>query len=296
MDLIRQIKAFGQITFKCKISARAQALYLQILTYFNVHFWPDNVPIPNSYLQQTTQLSRLALTRARDELINSGIISYARLKGKQTGIYNLPDLTQIEKTVLNSTASGSDSVVKEKCIKTNKSFEPKTVSKQTQVFFKNKKNCIRTDNDIVSKQTQDATGSPYNPLQEDINIIKQEKTQSNGKVINITMPKNSTATLKKDFLREFKQQFPKKAVDCSIPNALAPNLKMLINEITKQPFIANNARLTLRFCIAHAHDILTEKYKPYAPDKTTEPKFKQRKYDKEFIDNLYDNLDTVQLR
>lgn len=89
---ISQCTAFFELQMMKRISANAQALYLTLLNINNKCDWKEVFTVANSTLIAYTNLNISALQRARNELIQNGIISYKKGKGNQAGYYSLKKL------------------------------------------------------------------------------------------------------------------------------------------------------------------------------------------------------------
>lgn len=94
MTFKNQCKKFLILTKKLKISSKAQCLYFQLLDIFESKFWTPKLKINNSILQEITNLSRLELNRARNELTKLTLIQFTAGSGSSAGEYVMMDLSQ----------------------------------------------------------------------------------------------------------------------------------------------------------------------------------------------------------
>ena len=98
MNYIKQGVSFFELQLSNQISANAQALYYTLLNINNKCNWKERFTVANSMLTAYTDLNTSAIQRARNELIQLGLIDYKKGKGNQCGEYLLfklyPDFAQ----------------------------------------------------------------------------------------------------------------------------------------------------------------------------------------------------------
>ena len=94
----------------------------------------------------------------------------------------------------------------------------------------------------------------------------------------------------KNFIEEFKKEFPNKAIDTALLNYKDSDLKELLNEIKKSKFLTTNNNLSLKWCLEHSKDILSGKYKTYKAQN-----FKSREYKRNEINSLFQNIDDIEV-
>lgn len=89
MNYIKQSVSFFELQLSNQISANAQVLYYTLFNINNKCNWKERFTVANSMLTAYTGLNISAIQRARNELIQLGIISYKKGKGNQCGEYLL---------------------------------------------------------------------------------------------------------------------------------------------------------------------------------------------------------------
>lgn len=87
MNYIKQLNAFYELLIVNPLSSSALCLYSILLHINNKCNWITEFTVANSTLQTFTSLSRVALDRARNELIQKGYIKYKKGTGNQAGKY-----------------------------------------------------------------------------------------------------------------------------------------------------------------------------------------------------------------
>lgn len=87
MNYIKQLNAFYELLIVNPLSSSALCLYSTLLHINNKCNWIAEFTVANSTLQSFTSLSRMALGRARNELIQKGYIKYKKGNGNQAGKY-----------------------------------------------------------------------------------------------------------------------------------------------------------------------------------------------------------------
>lgn len=87
MNYIKQLNAFYELLIVNPLSSSALCLYSVLLHINNKCNWITEFTVANSTLQTFTSLSRIALDRSRNELIQKGYIKYKKGSGNQAGKY-----------------------------------------------------------------------------------------------------------------------------------------------------------------------------------------------------------------
>lgn len=87
MNYIKQLNAFYELLIINPLSSSALCLYGVLLHINNKCNWISEFTVANSTLQTFTSLSRVALDRARNELIQKKYIKYKKGSGNQAGKY-----------------------------------------------------------------------------------------------------------------------------------------------------------------------------------------------------------------
>ena len=90
MNYLKQIIKFCELQLINPVSASAQCLYMQLLYINNKCGWVKEFSVANSTICSLTSLSRLALDRARNELVQKGYITYKKsIKKNVAGKYSI---------------------------------------------------------------------------------------------------------------------------------------------------------------------------------------------------------------
>jgi len=89
MNYIKQSVAFFELQLTHQISLNAQAVYHTLFNINNKCCWKEKFTVTNTMLMAYTGLSVQGVHRARNELIQLGLIIYKKGKGNQCGEYEL---------------------------------------------------------------------------------------------------------------------------------------------------------------------------------------------------------------
>lgn len=90
MNYLTQIIKFCELQLINPVSANAQCLYIQLLYVNNKCGWIEEFSVANSTICSLTSLSRTALDRSRNELIQKGYLNYKKSARKnQAGKYSI---------------------------------------------------------------------------------------------------------------------------------------------------------------------------------------------------------------
>lgn len=92
MNYLKQINAFYKLIQINPLSCNAQGLYNYLLNKNSELGWIKEFSISNLVACGITNLSRIALDRARNELVQKGFIQYKKGKSNQTGKYLIINL------------------------------------------------------------------------------------------------------------------------------------------------------------------------------------------------------------
>jgi len=92
MNYIKQSVAFFELQLIKQLSANAQAVYHILFNINNKCVWEKKFTVTNTMLGAYTGLSVQSVIRARDELIDAGVIIYKKGKMNQCGEYELVKL------------------------------------------------------------------------------------------------------------------------------------------------------------------------------------------------------------
>ena len=87
MDYIKQLNAFWRLLPNNPLGPNAVCLYLYLLSKDNEFCWKKEFTVPNLIICGSISLSRQALDRARNELIQKGYIKYKKGISNQAGKY-----------------------------------------------------------------------------------------------------------------------------------------------------------------------------------------------------------------
>lgn len=92
MNYLKQSVAFFELQLTTQVSANAQAVYYTLFNINNKCRWKEKFTTANTMLTAYTGLNERAIMRARDELIELGLIEYESGKGYACGTYSLKKL------------------------------------------------------------------------------------------------------------------------------------------------------------------------------------------------------------
>lgn len=92
MNYIKELNAFRNWLLLNELSTSAIALWYTLMAINNMTGWQEWFAVPNSTLQQLTNLSKQGLDNARNQLKNRGLIDYQKGKKGQAGKYKMISL------------------------------------------------------------------------------------------------------------------------------------------------------------------------------------------------------------
>jgi hypothetical protein len=102
VNYIREIRAFYDWLEVNSLPTGAIALWYALMYINNKTGWSREFTVANIRLQSLTGLSRQGLDKARNHLIQRGLIEYDKGKGNQAGKYRLRSICQIVGTVVDT--------------------------------------------------------------------------------------------------------------------------------------------------------------------------------------------------
>lgn len=89
MNYIAEMKAFYDYMIENPISANGQALWHRLMAYANQFGWKREFSITNTRLLLDLSISKSALDRERNLLVQKGLITYKKGTGNQCGLYSM---------------------------------------------------------------------------------------------------------------------------------------------------------------------------------------------------------------
>ena len=89
MNYIKQLNAFYEFIKVNSVSSNAQCLYNYLLSINNELSWIESFTKSNIVICDSTQMSRQALDRARNELKTKGLIEYEKGTSNRAGTYKI---------------------------------------------------------------------------------------------------------------------------------------------------------------------------------------------------------------
>lgn len=87
MNYIELINQFWELDTECSFSGVQAKLYFAILNYANRLNWKEPLSIPNTRLLATLGISKSALGKARQRLMDTGLIEYKHRTTRLAGLY-----------------------------------------------------------------------------------------------------------------------------------------------------------------------------------------------------------------
>lgn len=135
MNYIKQLNAFYELLIVNPLSSSALCLYSILLHINNKCNWITEFTVANSTLQTFTSLSRVALDRARNELIQKGYIKYKKGTGNQAGKYlivcfDTQNDTQNDTQIVTQNDTQSENINKQKLKLKQKHIEKENKRKE----------------------------------------------------------------------------------------------------------------------------------------------------------------------
>lgn len=107
MNLVLQFREFGILNSINPMPTDAQALYYGLLQVFNTAQWPEEMPVANSTLEHSCQLSRKRISEMRNILIQRGMIVYRSKGGSASPIYKFVFLYGTQTGTQRGTQTGT---------------------------------------------------------------------------------------------------------------------------------------------------------------------------------------------
>lgn len=109
MNYIKELNAFRNWLLLNELSTSAIALWYTLMAINNMTGWQEWFTVPNSTLQQLTNLSKQGLDNARNQLKNKGLIDYQKGKKGQAGKYKMISLVNsVDQSVYQSVYQSVD--------------------------------------------------------------------------------------------------------------------------------------------------------------------------------------------
>ncbi|MEE0127881.1 MAG: hypothetical protein UE116_06295 [Clostridia bacterium] len=108
MNYIKQVNTFYRILQENPLSANAQCLYNYLLNKDSEFGWKSEFSISNLVVCGITSLSRQALDRARNELVQKGYIQYKKGRSNQAGKYLIVSFVTQDDTQYNTQSDTQD--------------------------------------------------------------------------------------------------------------------------------------------------------------------------------------------
>ncbi|WP_304459240.1 DnaD domain protein [Alicyclobacillus sendaiensis] len=97
MNYMRELNAFRDWALLNRPSTGEVALWYSLMSINNATGWVDWFTVPNQTLQLLTGLSRQGLERARNRLIQRGLIEYQKGHSNHAGKYRLASISECQK-------------------------------------------------------------------------------------------------------------------------------------------------------------------------------------------------------
>lgn len=108
MNYIKQVNTFYRILQENPLSANAQCLYNYLLNKDSEFGWKSEFSISNLVVCGITSLSRQALDRTRNELVQKGYIQYKKGRSNQAGKYLIVSFVTQDDTQYNTQSDTQD--------------------------------------------------------------------------------------------------------------------------------------------------------------------------------------------
>jgi DnaD/phage-associated family protein len=89
MNYLRELNAFRDWVLLNRLSTGEVALWYSLMSINNVAGWIDWFSVPNQTLQLMTGLSRQGLDKARNQLVQKGLIEYQKGRSNRAGKYRM---------------------------------------------------------------------------------------------------------------------------------------------------------------------------------------------------------------
>lgn len=93
VNYIQEINSFYDYQVENPLTCSEQALWHKLMSYCNSFNWKSDFSLTNSRLVEDLKISRQQLDRARNTLVQNGLITYKKGNGNQCGTYHLNSLS-----------------------------------------------------------------------------------------------------------------------------------------------------------------------------------------------------------
>lgn len=154
MNYLAEIKAFYMICAQNSIPASSQALWHRLLAYDNEFCWIKEFTLTNVRLADDLCVSRQALDRARNVLIQNGLIKYKKGTGNKCGIYEIVSLCN-KKHMQNDTQSGHKADTPRDTVRTQYDTQYDTQAVPLNKLNKTKQNKKENKKEKIEAYTND---------------------------------------------------------------------------------------------------------------------------------------------
>ena len=163
MNYIKQGISFFELQLSNQISANAQALYYTLLNINNKCNWKERFTVANSMMTAYTNLNTSAIQRARNELIQLGVIDYKKGKGNQCGEYLLFKLYPDFEQQTDSNVNNKPTANRQQCEQQTDTLNKQNKTKQDETK-KNLKKEVKEKKKYGEFQNVTLTDSEYEKL------------------------------------------------------------------------------------------------------------------------------------
>ncbi|MBQ9786535.1 MAG: DUF4373 domain-containing protein, partial [Clostridia bacterium] len=152
-------------------------------------------------------------------------------------------------------------------------------------------------------QSLPMSSNAFAPMQSLSSVLPKPSTAMPTNIAPIAEPLNSSMPLAQSpessafTIDNFKAMFPSKYTSKPLIVPENVNLELLAKKIKEQPWLLNKNHLDWAWCLNHYIDIINNKYADFSSTNSVnqENSCGPRKYTKEYLDSLYDDISTIKL-
>lgn len=150
MNYLKQLNTFFELLLSNPLSANAQCLYLNLLNINNKCNWLEEFTTANSTLMGFTNLNKQALYRARNELIQRGLIKFKKgINQNQSGKYKIIEFVTADNTPNNTAGDTANDTADDMADDTNNKLNKTKLKKENiKKKYGEYKNVKFTDNEF----------------------------------------------------------------------------------------------------------------------------------------------------
>lgn len=157
MNYIRELNAFRDWMLVNHLSTGQIALWHMLLSFNNRAGWQEWFTVPNQTLQLVTGLSRQGLSKARNGLIQAGLIQYKKGRSSQAGSYKMISLLRSDCQIVGTEVDTVVDIPVDKVVGTTGAEQLTDQERKSSTLIKQEK---KTETQTQTKKEKQAKEKP----------------------------------------------------------------------------------------------------------------------------------------